>query len=235
MTCRVAVLASGRGSNLLALLDHLQRQGPSPPAQVTLVLSDHADAGALSLAQEFSNGISTTTIQVGSANAAELVDLLQMHAIDLIVLAGFLSLVPVEVVTAYRGRIINVHPALLPSFGGHGMYGARVHRAVLASGARVSGATVHFVDESYDRGPIIAQWPVPVFQDDTEKTLAARVLRAEHALLPRVVCGLAKSRLRLEGDHAIGFFASGSEDAVFTMQPRLPGELGSEIDAALAQ
>ncbi|MFN2400045.1 MAG: phosphoribosylglycinamide formyltransferase [Gemmatimonadaceae bacterium] len=235
MTSRVAVLASGRGSNLRSLLEHLERQGLSAPAQVILVLSDHPDAGALSLAKEFSSGIATITIQAGSDHGAAVVDLLQTHAIDLIVLAGFLKLVPGQVVTAYRGRIINVHPALLPSFGGQGMYGARVHRAVLGSGARVSGATVHFVDDSYDRGAIIAQWPVPVFEDDTEKTLAARVLRAEHALLPRVVCELAKSRVRLQGDHATGFFASGNEDAAFTLHERAPGELGSDIDAALAR
>jgi folate-dependent phosphoribosylglycinamide formyltransferase PurN len=118
--------------------------------------------------------------------------------VDLIVLAGYLRLVPRSVVGAYRGRIINVHPALLPAFGGAGMYGQRVHSAVIEEGARVSGATVHFVDEQYDRGPIIAQWPVPVLPDDTAATLGARVLRVEHLLLPRAACAVARGRVHLD-------------------------------------
>jgi len=107
------------------------------------------------------------------------------------VLAGYLKLVPAAAVARFRWRMINIHPALLPAFGGPGMYGPRVHEAVLASGAALSGATVHYVDEQYDRGPIIAQWPVPVRPDDTAAALAARVLAAEHQLLPRVVRALA--------------------------------------------
>jgi phosphoribosylglycinamide formyltransferase 1 len=113
------------------------------------------------------------------------------HHADLVVLAGYLKLVPGDVVSAFRGRMVNVHPALLPAFGGEGMYGRRVHEAVLASGARVSGPTVHLVGEEYDRGPILAQWPVPVDPNDTVESLAARVLAAEHRLLPAVVLALA--------------------------------------------
>ena len=109
------------------------------------------------------------------------------------VLAGFLKLVPAAVVARYRGRILNVHPSLLPAFGGAGMYGARVHRAVLASGAAESGATVHLVDEVYDRGPIVAQERVPVEPGDTPERLAARVLEAEHRLLPAVVLAAARA------------------------------------------
>jgi len=98
-----------------------------------------------------------------------------------------MHLVPAAVVERFRGRMVNIHPALLPAFGGQGLYGSRVHRAVLASGVRVTGATVHLVDERYDTGPIVAQWPVPVAADDTPESLAARVLRAEHRLLPAVV------------------------------------------------
>jgi phosphoribosylglycinamide formyltransferase-1 len=108
------------------------------------------------------------------------------------VLAGYLKLVHASVVARFRGRMINVHPALLPEFGGPGMYGRRVHEAVLASGAKESGATVHFVDEEFDRGAIIAQERVPVEPGDTPETLAARVLEAEHRLLPRVVLELAR-------------------------------------------
>src|SRR5205807_2164795 len=107
------------------------------------------------------------------------------------VLAGYLQRIPPAVVARFRLRLINIHPALLPAFGGPGMYGRRVHEAVLASGAPISGATVHYVDEEYDRGPIIAQWPVPVRAGDTPESLAARVLEVEHRLLPRVVLELA--------------------------------------------
>ena len=107
------------------------------------------------------------------------------HHIDVVLLAGYLKLVPAPVIAAYRERILNLHPALLPSFGGQGMWGMHVHRAVLASGARISGPTVHLVDEEYDRGAIVAQWPVPVRPDDCAEALAARVLVAEHWLYPR--------------------------------------------------
>lgn len=117
-----------------------------------------------------------------------------------VVLAGYMQLIPLDVVQAFPGRIVNVHPALLPAFGGKGMYGERVHAAVLASGARLSGPTVHFVDEAYDRGPIIAQWPVPVAPNDSIASLAARVLAVEHLLYPRVVQALCAGRIRL-GDH----------------------------------
>jgi phosphoribosylglycinamide formyltransferase 1 len=111
---------------------------------------------------------------------------------QLVVLAGYLKLVHASVVARFKGRMINIHPALLPDFGGHGMYGRRVHAAVLASGAKESGATVHFVDEAFDRGEIIAQEKVPIEPGDTPDTLAARVLEAEHRLLPRVVLDLAR-------------------------------------------
>ena len=110
---------------------------------------------------------------------------------DLVVLAGYVKLVPSDVIARYRGRIINVHPALLPSFGGKGMYGRRVHEAVLASGARESGATVHLVDEVYDRGAILGQARVPVLPGDDPERLAARVLEVEHRLLPAAVLAAA--------------------------------------------
>ena len=119
---------------------------------------------------------------------------------DLVVLAGYLKLVPAEVIDRYRGRILNVHPALLPAFGGKGMYGHRVHEAVLASGARESGATVHLVDEVYDRGAILAQARVPVLPGDDPETLAARVLEVEHRLLPAV--GARRRRGRPAGPHS---------------------------------
>jgi formyltetrahydrofolate-dependent phosphoribosylglycinamide formyltransferase len=194
MTARIAVLASGRGSNLQALHAYLERVGG---ADVVLVVSDRADSGALAWARD--RHIDASAIDAGGPHADALLRLLAASRTDCVVLAGYLRLVPPDVVRSYRGRMLNVHPALLPAFGGRGMYGARVHRAVLDSGARVSGPTVHFVDEIYDHGRIIAQWPVPVYADDSEATLAARVLRAEHLLLPRVAHRVATGRITIDG------------------------------------
>ena len=172
MTCRIAVFCSGGGSNLQALLDHLRRLGPARRAgEVVLVISDRAPAGALDRARR--EGIATEVIP--PRDDARIGRVLRDHRVEIIALAGYLRLVPPAVVAEYHGRMLNVHPALLPSFGGAGMYGARVHAAVVASGARISGPTVHFVDDHYDRGPIVAQWPVPVRADDTPETLAARI------------------------------------------------------------
>jgi formyltetrahydrofolate-dependent phosphoribosylglycinamide formyltransferase len=184
---RVAVCISGRGSNLMALLDALAGDAA---ARVVLVISDRPDAGGLPRAAERQI---PTAVLGDASDPAEWFDLLAEHAVDLVVLAGFLKLVPAAVVARYRGRIVNVHPALLPAFGGPGMYGARVHRAVLESGATESGATVHLVDEAYDRGMILAQERVPVAADDTPERLAARVLAAYHRLLPAVVLAAART------------------------------------------
>ena len=178
---------SGRGSNLEALLRAMEADGP---AEIVLVMSDKADAPGLEHARR--RGI--PAIVLSDAAAAEpWLQSLKQKRIDLLVLAGYLKLVPAGVVAAYRGRIMNTHPALLPAFGGKGMYGERVHRAVLASGARETGVTVHLVDEAYDRGPILAQARVPVLADDTAERLAARVLEAEHRLLPAAVLAAARA------------------------------------------
>ena len=184
---RVAVAVSGRGSNLQALLDRLTGDAP---ARVVLVLSNRADAGAIERARVA--GVPTAVLQ-NPADGEEWLALLRAAAIDLLVLAGYLKLVPRAVVTGYAGRIINIHPALLPDFGGPGMYGSRVHAAVLASGAQESGATVHLVDEEYDRGEILGQARVPVRPADTPDILAARVLEAEHRLLPAAVVAAARA------------------------------------------
>lgn len=182
---RVAVLASGGGTNLQALLDALH---DSPLARVVRVITNRPEAGALERAR--SSGVATTVLK-DPDDAAEV--LAALHpGVDLVVLAGYLRLVPPAVVARFRWRMINIHPALLPAHGGPGMYGRRVHEAVLASGAAESGVTVHYVDEQYDRGPIIAQARVPVQPGDTAQTLAARVLEAEHRLLPLVVLELAR-------------------------------------------
>lgn len=184
---RVAVLASGRGSNLQALLDSCR---PPAAARVVLVASNKPEAYALERARR--SGIPTQVIDDPN-DAPAILNLLRGYEIDLLVLAGYLKLLPAPVVRAFAGRIINIHPALLPAFGGAGMYGLRVHQAVLASGATISGASVHLVDEEYDRGPIVAQWPVAVDPGDTPETLAARVLEVEHQLLAQVVLQAAQA------------------------------------------
>ena len=181
---RVAVLVSGGGTNLQALLDALH---DSPLARVARVISNRPDAGALERARRAT--VPATVLRDANDPTELLAALRDAH---LVVLAGYMKLVPAPVVARFRGRMINIHPALLPDFGGPGMYGQRVHEAVLASGAKESGATVHFVDEAFDRGAIIAQEKVRVEPGDTPDTLSARVLEAEHRLLPRVVLELAR-------------------------------------------
>lgn len=183
---RVAVLVSGGGTNLQALIDALGG-APTAPARISRVISNRPDAGALERARRA--GIPTTVLR-DPQDPAEL--LAAIGDAQLVVLAGYLKLVPLAVVARFRQRMVNIHPALLPDFGGPGMYGRRVHEAVLASRATESGVTVHYVDEQYDRGPIVAQRRVPVRPDDTADTLAQRVLAVEHALLPEVVLELAQ-------------------------------------------
>jgi formyltetrahydrofolate-dependent phosphoribosylglycinamide formyltransferase len=219
---RIAVLASGGGSNLQALLDYFHTLGDRRAGDVVLVASDRAQAGALERARRA--GIETA---VTPGDGSGLDALLTAHAVDLVVLAGYLRFVPVTLTRRFAGRMINVHPGLLPQFGGPGMYGARVHRAVLEARASVSGPTVHFVDEQYDHGPIIAQWRVPVRPADDEHTLAARVLRAEHLLFPRVVQAIAAGQVRLAPD--------GRVDPPFVLDPATLPTLDPELDdAALA-
>jgi len=184
MPSRLAVLASGRGSNLQAIIEHFDSLARERVATVSLVASNRADAPALLLAE-------TASIDIAHFNAnddgSELLELLRKFRIDLVVLAGYLKRIPPKVIREYAGRIMNIHPALLPAFGGEGMYGARVHEAVIASGAEETGVTVHLVDDDYDRGPIIAQWRVPIEKSDTADSLAARVLNVEHTVYPRAV------------------------------------------------
>ena len=217
MTARIAVLASGGGSNLQALVDYSATLGAQRAGAIVLVASNRRDSGAL--ARAHAADIGTCVLDSG---APDLASVLALHDIDLVVLAGYLQFVPVPVTRRYAGRIVNVHPALLPQFGGPGMYGARVHRAVLAAHAPVSGATVHFVDEVYDHGAIIAQWRVPVRPADDEHTLATRVLRAEHLLYPRVVQAVAAGDVRLTAD--------GRVEPAFVLDPSTLPPLDPELD-----
>ncbi len=195
MSLPVAVFASGGGTNLQALMDH---EAVSGAYRVELVVSDKAEAGALDRARR--EGRRAEVIPVSGRPEAEVaretLDVLDDAGIEAILLAGYLRLVPADVVSDYRRRIVNVHPALLPSFGGKGMYGLRVHEAVLQAGCKVTGVTIHYVDESYDTGTILAQWPVPVRSGDTPERLASRVLEVEHLLYPLTADHLCRALAR---------------------------------------
>ena len=184
MAVKVCVLASGGGTNLQALIDYNSSLRGAAASEIVLVASNRATAGALDRARAAS--IATEVFDPAD-DGASLLALLRSHDVGLIVLAGYLKRLPLSVTAAYHRRIINIHPGLLPDFGGAGMYGARVHSAVIASGARTTGVTVHFVDDEYDHGPRIAEWRIPVRENDTPESLGARVLEVEHIVFPRVV------------------------------------------------
>jgi phosphoribosylglycinamide formyltransferase-1 len=200
MNLRLAIFASGRGSNFQAILNAIATQRLR--AQVTLCVSNRLDAGALQIARAAQIPVAVIEekqfVEVADY-ARALLEQLAQHGANFIALAGFMRKIPVEVVRQFRHRLVNIHPALLPSFGGQGMYGARVHAAVLAYGCKVSGATVHFVDEEYDSGAPILQRCVPVLDDDTPETLAARVLEIEHQIYPEALQLFAEERVRVEG------------------------------------
>jgi formyltetrahydrofolate-dependent phosphoribosylglycinamide formyltransferase len=196
---RLAILASGGGTNLQAIAEHFDSLGREAPATLALVVSDREGAGAL----ERARARGTEALYLPRDRDSHLLAELQRRSITHIALAGYLRLVPADVVAFFRGRILNIHPALLPAFGGRGMYGRRVHEAVLAAGVRVSGATAHFVDERYDEGPIAAQWPVPVRDGDSTESLSLRVLRAEHRIYPPCVAALCAGTMHLELDGTV--------------------------------
>jgi len=196
----IAVFVSGKGSNLRAIHDAIVLG--TLDARICLVLGSRPDAPALDWAA--SEGIPTGVISHRSDDTdSAILGLLEEHGADSIALAGYLKLVPPAVVRAFQHRMLNIHPALLPAFGGAGMYGRHVHEAVLAAGVKVSGATVHVVDEEYDRGPIVMQECVPVLEDDTASTLASRVLEVEHRLFPRALQLFAENRVNIENGKAI--------------------------------
>ena len=192
----IGVFASGRGSNFQAILDAIHQRVLT--ARVSLLLSNKSDAGALEIARAHhipAIHLSQKQFADEPSFAAAMMRLLKEHDVQIIALAGYLKKIPVSVVREYRNRILNIHPALLPSFGGHGMYGHFVHEAVIASGAKLSGATVHLVDEEYDRGPIVLQKSVPVERGDTPESLAARVLLVEHEIFPLALQAFVENRV----------------------------------------
>lgn len=232
MPQRIAVLVSGQGSNLRALHAYFHAGPGATDGTVALVASDNPGCGAMAFARDAA--IPTGVIAPHAAAGTPLAELLAAHAADLVVLAGYLRLVPPDVVRSFRARIVNVHPALLPAFGGPGLYGERVHRAVLASGARVSGATVHFVDEEFDHGAVLAQWPVPVFPGDTPASLARRVLRIEHLLLPRAVHALARGAVRLdEQGRPVSVGTRPAPDIAFLLLDATDDDLARSLASAL--
>ena len=196
----VAVFASGRGSNFKAILDHAE-QAPGD-FRVVCCISDRRNAGALDLAAE--RNIPATVLHPRDFATEEdysriLLEKLRAYGADFIALAGFLKKIPAHVIEPFKGRIVNVHPSLLPAFGGPGMYGRRVHEAVLEYGVHWTGATVHLVEEVYDTGPIVLQEAVPVLPEDDPDDIAARVLVAEHRLLPEALRLFAQGRITFEG------------------------------------
>lgn len=196
----IAVFASGRGSNFQAILKAID--DGRLPARVSLLISNNSNAGALEIARSQKiPAIHLSQKQFSSDIAYEerLLELLKQHSVELIALAGYMKRVPARIIERYRNRILNIHPALLPAFGGPGMYGIHVHEAVLAAGVKASGATVHIVDEEYDKGPIVMQKTVEVLSGDTPETLAARVLPVEHEIYPKALAAFASNRVHIEG------------------------------------
>lgn len=186
MTTRIAILISGRGSNMVALAD-----ARIPNAEIALVLSDHADAPGLALARE--RGIKTVAIErrgrKREEHDQEIASVLQEERVDLICLAGYMRVLSPFFVDAFKMRILNIHPSLLPSF-----HGLDAQRQALEHGVKVSGCTVHFVDNVLDGGPIIAQRAVPVLPGDTVETLSSRILEQEHILYPEAVASVLAQR-----------------------------------------
>jgi formyltetrahydrofolate-dependent phosphoribosylglycinamide formyltransferase len=201
---KLAVFVSGRGSNLQAILESADLKDI---IEVEAVISDKRNCPAFQIADKFSIpafSIGDGDLSAGAAAQAggkigynDLYKFLRDKNIELIVLAGFLKLIPLEVIKNFRNRIINIHPALLPSFGGSGMYGMNVHRAVFNSSAKVSGPTVHFVDENYDTGKIIAQRCIDITDVNSPEEIAERVLIEEHKLLPFVIKKIAEGKISL--------------------------------------
>jgi phosphoribosylglycinamide formyltransferase-1 len=195
---RLAVLLSGGGTTLQNLLDRINAGRLA--ARIAVVISSRSDAGGLERARRA--GVEAVAVPRKSfADAGRFNDALhaelQRHEFDLIVMAGFLS--PFQLRSRYAGRVMNLHPALIPAFCGKGFYGEKVHQAVIESGVKVTGCTVHFADEQYDHGPIILQGTVPVLDDDTPQTLAARVHGVENELYPEAIRLWAEDRLEVCG------------------------------------
>lgn len=190
LALNLCVLASGSGSNLKAIINAQKPGKKRVRSKVVLVISNNSSSGALKTASQHkipSYHLSLKLFKNQKEYDKKFLSLLNEFKIDMIILAGYMKMISPVVIRKYRNRILNIHPALLPGFGGKGMFGMNVHEAVLKSGVKTSGATVHLVDEHYDHGAIILQKPVKVKPGDDAETLRKRVLRAEHKLYPEVI------------------------------------------------
>lgn len=198
---RIAVLCSGGGSNLQSILDAID--AGKIDGEVVLVLANASRAYALERARQAGvEALFVSKKNAGSAKAYNdiLLEHIRRAEADMVVLAGYLPLLGEQIIHAYPNRVLNIHPALIPSFCGEGMYGHHVHEAAIAAGVKISGATVHFVDELLDHGGIIMQRSVPVLDSDTADALAARVLTVEHQILPESVALYCAGKLRVDGN-----------------------------------
>lgn len=203
---KLAVLVSGGGTNLQALIDSID-DGRVHNAEISLVVSNKKDAYALTRAKEHgikSLCISPKDYESRKAFEAALLEVLKKEQVDLVVLAGYLVILPEGLIQAYRNRVINIHPSLIPSFCGAGYYGLKVHEAALARGVKVTGATVHFVDEGTDTGPIILQKAVEIQPNDTPEILQRRVMeQAEWKILPKAVDLIANGLISVENGRVV--------------------------------
>ena len=198
---KIAVFVSGGGSNFKAI--HHQIQKREIPGEIVLVISNNPNCGAIEYANENSIPIIIiNAVQYPNPHTRDefLIETCLKAEIDLICLAGYMKMLPPAFVKQYENKILNIHPGLLPEFGGKGFFGMRVHEAVINSGKRESGATVHFVDEIYDHGPIILQKKVEVLETDTAESLAARILKLEHELFPEVVKAFCENKIIMENN-----------------------------------
>ena len=197
----LAVFASGGGTNLQAIIDNIE--AGKLDACLKVVISNNSNAFALERARKHNIQaihLSQKMFATQDEFDDKLLSILQENQIDLVVLAGYMKILSPRVVRAYKNRMINIHPALLPHFGGEGMYGIHVHKAVINSGVKVTGVTVHLVDEIYDHGALIMQKCIPVLDDDTPESLAERVLKVEHELYSQAIQLFAEDKIEVKGN-----------------------------------
>ncbi len=197
----IGVFASGRGSNFVAILDAIA-SGKISNSRIVLVVSNNSDAGALDVAREHNIPAFHCSRKQFDSDVAfnkELVMKLGQYQVNFVVLAGYMKKIDRRLIERYKNRIVNIHPALLPAFGGEGMYGMHVHEAVIASNAKCSGATVHIVDEDYDHGPIVLQKSVDLTDGETAESLSQKVQKVEHEIFPEAIRLFAEGRIVVNG------------------------------------
>ncbi|HEY9189024.1 MAG TPA: phosphoribosylglycinamide formyltransferase [Ignavibacteria bacterium] len=204
MKFSIGVFGSGRGSNFKSVLDKI-KEGYLE-SEIKVVISNNSNAGILEIARL--NNIPSYHISIKQFNSEnefnqKILDVLEKHSVDFILLAGYMKKIDSNIVNKYKNRILNIHPALIPSFCGQGMYGLNVHKAVLDYGCKITGVTVHLVNEEYDNGPIVLQKPVEVNDDDTPEELADRVLKEEHKLIIEAIRLFEEERLIVKGRKVI--------------------------------